>query len=299
MICIGNLSVGGTGKSPMTAFLVSFLSKEYQVAVLSRGYGRKSKGFFEVLETSDSDEVGDEPLQLKKNYPNIRVAVCEDRQKGIERLLPDVEVILLDDAFQHRKVTPSFSLLLTSFSNLYIHDNMLPAGDLREPKKGAKRANMIVVTKCPEKVSYASLQEIEFKLQVQPNQKLYFSKIRYEDFIVGSTENLPLSYLKDKPFTLVTGIADASPLVLFLKEKGFTFIHEKFADHHNFSEKEIESLKKHDLIITTEKDFMRLQPRLQKLALYYLPIKIEILKNQESFFKQTIKDVVASFYKHL
>ena len=288
VICVGNLSVGGTGKSPMIAFLVSFLSLDYQVAVLSRGYGRKTKGYLEVYKNSNAEEVGDEPLQLKLNFPAITVAVCEDRQTGIEKLNKKAEVILLDDAFQHRKVQPSYTILLTTFNRLYINDTVLPAGNLRESKKGARRADMIVVTKCPKNVAYAKLQEIEYNLKLQPQQKLYFSRIVYDECIYGVSEKLPLDYLKEKPFTLVTGIANPKPLIDFLNEKKLQFKHKKYPDHHRFSSSEIEALKKVEIILTTEKDFVRLQPKLQKYALYYLPIKIEIVHKQESFFKDSV-----------
>jgi tetraacyldisaccharide 4'-kinase len=169
----------------------------------------------------------------------------------------------------------------------------LPAGNLRESRKGAYRADVIVVTKCPDKVPYAKLQEIKFLLNLASHQKVYFSKIGYADTIFGVSESLPLTYLKDKSFTLVTGIANPAPLVLFLKEQGFSFTHKKYADHHHFSASEIATLQKEELIITTEKDYMRLQTPLGKYALYYLPIKTIILNKQEAFFKETILEAIA------
>jgi tetraacyldisaccharide 4'-kinase len=163
---------------------------------------------------------------------------------------------------------------------------------LRESRKGAYRADVIVVTKCPDKVPYAKLQEIKFLLNLASHQKVYFSKIGYADTIFGFSESLPLTYLKDKSFTLVTGIANPAPLVLFLKEQGFSFSHKKYADHHRFSSSEIASLQKEELIITTEKDYMRLQTPLGKYALYYLPIKTIILNKQEAFFKETIMEAI-------
>lgn len=288
VICVGNLSVGGTGKSPMIEYLLSFLSTDYKVAVLSRGYKRKTSGFLEVLETHTAAEVGDEPRQIKQNFNQVTVAVCADRQEGIERLKQQAEVILLDDAFQHRKVVASTNILLTPFDDLYIHDSMLPTGNLREPRAGAKRADIIVVTKCPDGVAYSKLQEIQYALGLQSHQKLYFSKISYDSQIFGISETLPLHYLADKRFTLVTGIANPKPLVEFLLRKEFDFSHEKFPDHHNFTDTEIKRLQQKELIITTEKDFMRLQPKLKKFALYYLPIKTHILNDQEQFFKELI-----------
>lgn len=293
IICIGNLSVGGTGKSPMIELLVSYLKDSHDLAVLSRGYGRRSSGYLEVEPNLSASQTGDEPLQFKQKFAALRVAVCEDRKTGIEKLLPQADVILLDDAFQHRRVTPGFSILLTAFDDLFFEDYFLPAGNLRESRKGASRADVIVVTKCPEKVSYARLQEIKFLLNLASHQKVYFSKIGYADTIFGISESLPLGYLKDKSFTLVTGIANPDPLVLFLKEQGFSFTHKKYADHHRFSASEISELKQEELIITTEKDYMRLQGSLGKYALYYLPIKTIILNKQESFFKQTILEAIA------
>ena len=292
IICVGNLSVGGTGKSPMIELLVSYLKDTHNLAVLSRGYGRKTKGYLQVEPNLSASQTGDEPLQFKQKFPSLRVAVCEDRKIGIEKLLPEVDVILLDDAFQHRKVTPGFSILLTAFDELFYEDYFLPAGNLRESRKGASRADVIVVTKCPDKVSYARLQEIKFLLNPASHQKVYFSKIGYADTIFGISESLPLTYLKDKSFTLVTGIANPDPLVLFLNEQGFSFTHKKYADHHRFSDTEIAELKQDELIITTEKDYMRLQVPLGKYALYYLPIKTIILNKQEMFFKKTIEHAI-------
>jgi len=288
VVCVGNLSTGGTGKSPMIEFLIDFLKVDYRVAVLSRGYKRKTSGFKEVLSNSTAEEVGDEPLQFKQNFPNIRVAVCTNRQEGIEKLKAKADVILLDDAFQHRRVNASLNILLTPFNDLYIKDYPLPAGNLREFRCGAKRADIIMVTKCPDGVPYAEMQTIQFELKPNELQKVYFSKIGYEETIYGPSETLSLQYLQDKPFTLVTGIANPKPLVEFLKSKDFKFTHDKFPDHHNFSESEVSKLKKNEIILTTEKDYMRLQPKLGKFAVYYLPIKTLILRDQEEFFKSTI-----------
>lgn len=292
VICVGNLSVGGTGKSPMIEYLIELLQKEYRVAVLSRGYGRNTKGFRLVSVESTSEEVGDEPLQFKQKFPEITVAVCEERTVGIPKLLPNAEVILLDDAFQHRKVKASWYLMLTPYHDLFMHDYMLPTGNLREPRSGAARADIILVTKCPERVPYATLQKIEFEMPIRDHQKLYFSKISYDDTIYGVSETQPLSYLKDKPFTLVTGIANPTPLVEFLTKNEFNFQHQNFKDHHNFTSEEIKQLKKNELILTTEKDYMRLYPKLGKFALYYLPIKTKILRNQGEFLDQTILAMV-------
>ena len=295
IICVGNLSTGGTGKSPMIEYLISFLKEDYKVAVLSRGYKRKTDGFRDVLINSKAEDVGDEPLQIKRKFPEVMVAVCADRQEGIEKIRIKANVILLDDAFQHRKVSASTNILLTAFNDLYVHDMVLPAGNLRESKRGAKRADLVMVTKCPEKHSHAKLQEIQYLLNLKPTQKIYFSKIIYDDSICGISKTLPLNYLLNKNFTLVTGIANSKPLVEFLKQNQFNFEHKKFPDHHHFSNSEIKNFKEKEIILTTEKDFVRLQSRLNKSAIYYLPIKTAILNEQEKFFKEYIINEIENF----
>ncbi|MGB0789676.1 MAG: tetraacyldisaccharide 4'-kinase, partial [Marinirhabdus sp.] len=270
----------------------SLFAKTNKMAVLSRGYKRKTTGYREVFENSAPTETGDEPLQIKRKFPQATVAVCKDRRTGIEILQKTAGVIVLDDAFQHRRVKPKVSILLTDYSKLFVNDYMLPTGNLREPRSGAKRADVIVVTKCPPHLLYAELQKTGALLPLRSNQRLYFSRIRYGKQFVGKTETKPLAHLKAKPFTLVTGIADPSPMVLFLREMKFQFTHKKYPDHHNFSDKEIEQLKKEHLLITTEKDYVRLQPKLKGHALYYLPIKTEIVRQQAGAFKDRIKNLI-------
>jgi len=289
IICVGNLSTGGTGKSPMIEFLVSFLRDSKKIAVLSRGYKRKTTGFREVLKTSAVEEVGDEPLQFKHKFPEIVVAVCEDRQTGIEKLQREADIILLDDAFQHRKVKASLNILLTSFNELYSDDYMLPTGNLREPKFGAKRADIIVVTKCPENISDSESDHIIRKVKPKKHQQIYFSKICYSAEIKNATESKPLDYLKDMEFLLITGIANPKPLVQFLKNKGLNFKEKFFPDHHNFTSSDIKDLKKHSPILTTEKDFMRLQALTNDTEIYFLPIRTVILNNEEASFKKRIE----------
>jgi len=292
IICVGNLSTGGTGKSPMIELLVSFLKDNQKLAVLSRGYKRKTTGYREVLTESTVEEVGDEPLQFKKKFPEITVAVCEDRQTGIEKLQNKADVILLDDAFQHRKVTASVNILLTSFNDLYVNDCMLPTGNLREPKFGANRADIIVVTKCPENISNATIESIKRKLRPKSHQEIYFSKIGYASEIKNTKEEKPLLSLNDKEFLLVTGIANPKPLIDFLQKEGLNFKEKSFPDHHNFSSSEIEELKKYPLILTTEKDFMRLQALSKVMEIFYLPIKTVILNDAEKKFKARIEEAI-------
>lgn len=289
VICVGNLNVGGTGKSPMIEFLISILKDQYNVAVLSRGYKRKTKGFLLVEKHHTVEEVGDEPLQFKHKFPNVLIAVDADRRRGIEKLKDQAEVILLDDAFQHRKVKPFYSILLTSHTDLYINDLLLPAGNLRESRSGAKRANVIVVTKCPENLPYAKQQQIQFDLKPESHQQVYFSTIAYANSIQGLNEMKHLEYLEDKKVALVTGIANPTPMVDYLNSLKLKFEHFSFPDHHNFSESEIQKLDAQKILLTTEKDFMRLNDKIKTAELYYLPISISFLNKECGFVNRILK----------
>lgn len=293
IICVGNLSTGGTGKSPMIEFLISFLSENHKIAVLSRGYKRKTKGFYEVLQNSRVEEVGDEPLQFKKKFPEVSVAVCEDRQTGIEKLKQQADIILLDDAFQHRKVKASLNVLLTSYGKLYRDDCLLPTGNLRESILGAKRADIIVVTKCPDTIDGPEMEQIKQKLRPKPNQEIYFSKIAYGESIKNTTDSQPLSYLKHRTFLLVSGIANPQPLVSFLKRRNMNFRERLFQDHHNFTPSEIQQISKEPLVLTTEKDFMRLQSLADTTAIYYVPITTEFVDDMGVAFKKRVENAIA------
>src|SRR5690554_5462208 len=260
VICVGNLSTGGTGKSPMIEFLVTSLKNDWKLAVLSRGYKRKTKGFREVKVDSTVMEVGDEPLQFKRKFPDVTVAVCEDRQTGIEKLRSNIDLLLLDDAFQHRKVQSSHTILLTSYGDLFVDDCILPVGNLRESSSGANRADILVVTKCPDALDVSEMKTIREKLDPKPHQEVYFTRIGYGSEIKNEASSKPLAYLNNKEFSLVTGIANPKPLVTFLKTEGLTFVHKAYSDHHNFDDSEISDLEQQKVILTTEKDFMRLQP---------------------------------------
>ena len=283
VICVGNLSVGGTGKTPMIEYLVRILQNNYKVAVLSRGYKRKSKGFHLASMTTKVEDVGDEPFQFYSKFENVFVAVDANRQNGISELRKQVnpDIVLLDDAFQHRKVNAGFNILLTTYDNLFVHDMLLPTGDLREPKKGANRANVIVVTKCPENVSEAKKQDILNAINPNENQTVFFSSILYSRKLKSLDDEIELDSLIDTEFSLVTGIANAEPLVNYLRSQGFIFEHLNFGDHHDFTSEEIEMIQSKKLVITTEKDYMRLKKRVEN-NLYYLPIEVK-LNNQEMF----------------
>ena len=295
VLCVGNLSVGGTGKTPMVEYLVRLLKDDYKVATLSRGYKRKTKGFHLANETSTVNTLGDEPFQFLDKFKNdIIVAVDADRNNGINnlrKLANPPGIILLDDAFQHRKVKAGFNILLTTYSNLYIEDVVLPTGNLREPRNGAKRANIIVVTKCPKDISENEKSKIIEKLDIENYQHIFFSFIEYAEEVVSLERQMKLIDLKD--FTLVTGIANASTLIKFLNDRQLRFNHLNFEDHHDFTEIDIKELETKALIVTTEKDFMRLkQFKSLESKLFYLPIAIGL--DDEPKFNKLIKDFVKS-----
>lgn len=291
IICVGNLSVGGTGKSPMVEYLINLLKNNYKIATLSRGYKRNTKGFQLANTKSSAKTIGDEPFQFYSKFNNeILVAVDSNRRNGIEKLkAQNPEIILLDDAFQHRKVKAGLNILLTTFDNPYYNDIVLPTGNLREPQSGAKRANIIVVTKCPDNLNSVVKESIIRQIKPESYQHVFFSSINYNDNIVAKNSTKSITGLKK--FTLVTGIANATYLVNFLKEKGLNFEHLNFNDHHNFSVKDIDSLNKKELILTTEKDFVRLKEHVSlKDKLYYLPIKVNL--DNEPKFNKLISDYI-------
>lgn len=292
IICVGNLNTGGTGKSPMIEYLLNVLGKEYRVASLSRGYKRKTRGYQLLKGTEMASEVGDEPLQFKRKFPQALVAVDANRQNGISHLLNEnPEIILLDDAFQHRKVKAGFNILLTAYGDLYRDDLMLPTGNLREPEFGAERADLIVVTKCPANLTRDEQDRIRTKLELRNYQELFFTSISYSEEVVSVEKKMKLEDLGKDRFTLVTGIANPAPLTEHLKKKNLNFRHKAFRDHHNFSNTEIAELQKENLILTTEKDYMRLQGEIPKEKLFYLPIKVAFLNREMEFLEEILNFV--------
>ncbi|WP_317128544.1 tetraacyldisaccharide 4'-kinase [Tamlana fucoidanivorans] len=278
VVCVGNLSVGGTGKTPMIEYLIRLLKHEYKIATLSRGYKRKTKGFQLADETCTVASIGDEPFQFYNKFKSdVLVAVDANRQNGIEQLQEhDPDVILLDDAFQHRKVKAGLNILLTTYNAPYFKDILLPTGNLREPRSGAKRAQIIVVTKCPHDLNTLEKKRIIEQIKPEAHQAVFFSSIAYAEQICSVSESMALHDLKSG-FTLVTGIANPTSLIEFLKAKQFNFDHLNFQDHHEFSEVDIVLLEQKEMILTTEKDFMRLkQYETLKDKLYYLPIQVKL-----------------------
>ncbi|OIQ21883.1 tetraacyldisaccharide 4'-kinase [Lacinutrix sp. MedPE-SW] len=296
VLCVGNLSAGGTGKTPMVEYLIRLLKDDFKLATLSRGYGRKTKGFRLANAATTALEIGDEPFQFYHKFKDdILVSVDENRQHGIEilrALKNKPEVVVLDDAFQHRKVKAGFNILLTTYNKPFYSDFVLPTGDLREPKNGAKRAQVIVVTKCPETISKLEKDNIISKIKPKPYQKVFFSSISYSEFVISNSKKIALQDVQS--FTLVTGIANAKPLVSFLNKKQLKFNHLEFKDHYNFSALDIERFAKETLIITTEKDFVRLKDYSELSDnLYYLPITVSIDNTKD--FNTSILNFIKRF----
>lgn len=292
VIGVGNLSTGGTGKSPMVEYLLDLLQKESATATLSRGYGRKTTGFILLKGDETPAEVGDEPLQFKYKFPNTAVAVDENRKRGIDllRTQNSPDVIILDDVFQHRMVTPGLNILLSSYDSLYINDLMLPTGNLREPRAGAGRADVVVITKGPENISEQEQNRIRKSLKLKDHQNLFFSYIGYSKIISNNHSNIRIQDLVGKEVILVTGIANPKPLCDFLEKQGIHFKHWQFPDHHLFSPKELKEIANAPLVLTTEKDFMRLR-HLGHRNLFYISIKMEFV-NDSTRFDSVVKDFV-------
>ncbi len=308
LICVGNIAIGGTGKTPMTEYLIELLQTKYEVATLSRGYKRKTKGFAIANAQTTALEIGDEPMQFHEKFPKVTVAVGEERFEAIPQILhdrPETEVIILDDAFQHRSVNAGLNILLTEYNNLYTRDFMVPAGDLRDVKFSSKRANIIIVTKCPEKIDEEEKLSIEKELNLLPKQKLFFSKIVYDvPYHIFNKTKYPMSDRTD--LLLITGIANPKPMKSFLAEHVHSFDMLNYPDHHIFSSTDLKDILKHfdkinstgKIILTTEKDAVRLQKfekELAELPIYALPVKLHLMFNEELLFNKQIVDFVAQF----
>lgn len=295
VIAVGNLSVGGTGKSPMIEYLIRLLSEENQIATLSRGYKRSTTGFVMADQFATAETIGDEPLQFHRKFPDIVVAVDADRTSGIRQILqkqPQTQLILLDDAFQHRKVKAGFYILLTAYGDIYATDFMLPTGSLREGRSGAARANVIVVTKCPPDLGTAEREKITRKLQPKSNQQVFFTAIGYDQQVYSQGETLSVAEIRRSAKLLLAGIAKPKPFFEHLYHDGDVV--KPFPDHHPFSEKDIAEIlhaANEKKIITTEKDYVRLKDRVKPGQLYYLPIKTVFLSHGDQF-NQILKNYV-------
>lgn len=312
VLSVGNLTVGGTGKTPHTEYLIRLLKDEFSVAVLSRGYKRKSKGFLLSDSHTTMNQVGDEPFQMKKKYPSVRIAVDKDRCHGIEQLAmanlkPATEVIILDDSYQHRYVKPGLNILLVDYNRLITRDALLPVGRLREPVSEKRRANIIIITKCPEEMKPVEFRLLTRELEVYPYQDLFFSTFRYgKMFKLFGQGILPLEKLVgDEQILLLTGIASPKPMIKKIKKYNRHIYPLTFADHHNFTDKDIQEINNRfkslsgdkRLVITTEKDASRLLSMMGLLdevraVIYVLPIEVIFLRKQETIFNEKIRDYV-------
>ena len=310
-IVVGNISMGGTGKSPHIEYLIRLLKEEFKIATLSRGYGRQTNGFILSDKQSTAKDIGDEPKQFKSKFDEVAVAVDAKRVNGINQLVKKVaglQVILLDDAFQHRAVSAGLSILLTDYNKMYCDDYILPMGNLRESRSSAKRADIIIVTKCPEHLSDEEINRLTEKLNTSSFQNVYFSYIKYGEVIklFGNKEQEQINYLDGQcDVVLLTGIANTQPLEDYLNSKTKTLINIKFPDHHQFTSKDLHHViekfntiaSEKKIILTTEKDAMRLMDSefkelLKDLHLFYLPIEIQFNKNDQTSFNQQIINYV-------
>jgi tetraacyldisaccharide 4'-kinase len=314
VICVGNITVGGTGKTPHTEYIAGMLRGSFKVATLSRGYKRKTRDFRIASASSTVQEIGDEPLQIFSKFPDLLVAVDRNRVHGVNRILtenPDTEVIILDDGYQHRRITPGFSILLSDFERLIVRDHMMPYGNLRESKNNMRRADIILITKSPENISPIQRRLIVKEVNKAPYQNLFFTSLRYLDplpvFKTSETGIKPfkISFSEGCGIVLITGIANPLPLKEYLQKTGAEIIHIPFPDHYNFREKDINNIKTawEDIkspikyLVTTEKDAVRLREFTNiaeplKPAFFYIPVEIFFLNEDKENFDNLLVDYV-------
>ncbi len=312
ILSVGNLTVGGTGKTPHIEYLIHLLSqKEYKIAVLSRGYKRKSKGFYAAQEQSNAESLGDELFQMYRKFPQVGFFACADRVEGVQKILTQkekYEVILLDDAYQHRSIKPGLSILLNDFNHPFYEDKIMPQGHLRETPINRKRAHIIITSKCPEKLKPIEQRIIQTNLQFYPSQSIYFSTVKYKNIYPIFKKNRKIenfsSFLQFyQNIFLITGIAENTPLLQTLESENKKVKATAFSDHHNYSEEDLEKIIKEyekiegsKIILTTEKDavrFLKFKDKKFKYKddFYYVSIKINFLKEQKYFNQQIIKYV--------
>ncbi|HLR38328.1 MAG TPA: tetraacyldisaccharide 4'-kinase [Chitinophagaceae bacterium] len=307
-IAVGNLSVGGTGKTPHVEYLIHLLMYEFYVATLSRGYNRKTKGYLYADENATALTIGDEPKQFLQKFPDISVSVGEERALALPQLLqdaPETEVVILDDAFQHRSIKPGINIMVTEYNRLFTRDHIVPFGRLRESRAGYKRADCIIVSKCPADLTTEKKQKIINEIRPLPHQKIFFSAIRYGrvyHFLTNETETL----LPDTGVVVACGIANPTPLVERLKSRVNEIKLLRFPDHHFYTENELYQMEdaiaqlksKYKIILTTEKDAARLdlfRKQIEKiqLPLFVVSLNIYFLFNENPYFDQYIMDYMS------
>ncbi|MEO6151212.1 MAG: tetraacyldisaccharide 4'-kinase [Mucilaginibacter sp.] len=311
VIVIGNLAIGGAGKSPMTEYLVRLFKAEYKLATLSRGYGRKTKGYRLANPADTAETIGDEPAQFHQKFPDVTVAVCEDRVHGIQQLIPQHNLIILDDAYQHRAVKPGLSILLFDYNSINGPQLVLPAGSLREPFDGRWRADIIIITKCPENLHKTEQEKVTGIIDQLPYQQLYFTAINYQPLRDISGISVDMQIDHDTTIFLLTGIANPQPLLQHLQKHTGSIIHHNYPDHHPFTLKNITKLaddfnacaSQKKLIITTEKDAQRLRvdellPIIKKMPVLVIPIGVKFLNNSGERFDQSVKNYVRQYTEH-
>lgn len=303
VISVGNLGVGGNGKTPMVEYVIRLLGPRYRIATLSRGYGRATKGFKLATPSHSAVDIGDEPLQLYRKFqPDIEVAVGESRALAIPMILfekPEVEVIILDDAFQHRSVVPQFSILVTDYHRPFFKDHLLPSGTLREPRAGVRRSDVVVVTKCPDDLDADQRQLYTEQIHNFHKAPVFFATIRYGQ---------PVHFQTGQPLTgqaevlLVTGIAKPETMVNYVSNRYSLAGHLRFRDHHNFEKKHLDTIRDRfsmlsgssRIILTTEKDMVRLlkfKSELREVPLYYLPIEMVFIDGQDHFNELVLNSI--------
>ncbi|MGF7231714.1 tetraacyldisaccharide 4'-kinase [Arachidicoccus sp.] len=308
IICIGNLSVGGTGKTPMAEYLLLLLQDKFTIATLSRGYKRKTKGYLLANKNTTSDEIGDEPMQFHQKFPEVAVAVGEDRINAIEQLMkevPSTEALILDDAFQHRKVEAGLNILLTDYQHLFTKDYFLPIGQLRDQRSSYKRAQIIIVTKCPADLSISEKKKIESSIHLQKGQSLFFTSIAYGiPYHIFDKKELPLGV--GQQILLIHGIARPQILQKYISLFDNNFKEIIFPDHHDFSPSDIKKVtekflsmpSENKIMITTEKDAVKLlafKNKFHPLSLYILPIRNNFLFDQENEFNSIVENFISQY----
>lgn len=314
VISVGNITVGGTGKTPHVEYLVSLLHHDYQIAVLSRGYKRKTRQYLQVTTKSHPQETGDEPLQIKRKFPDVTVAVDRKRADGIRHLIGEtrkLDAVILDDAYQHRWVKPGLSILLIDFTRPVYRDVLLPAGNLREPRRNIDRADILIVTKCPDALSPAEKASISRALQLQPTQDIFFTHFKYSEPVAvfpgkwSRNENTTFKYLRKSHASvlLVTGIANPLPLRRYIESYILVADEMQFPDHHPFTMRDVELIRERyrnlpgqeRIILITEKDAVRLSAlsiddKTLRRAIFYVPFQVKFLaKGEKPFIKLIYK----------